>query len=317
MVSLGLTVVMVFLAHAAIGADKELRLATATQEIVNTTTLKMIEYLKPEGIQVKLLEHSGGAKSTQAVIAGEVDFAMGGADEIMIAISKGAPIRAFSPTSQPKINYIIVAKAEIKTLKDLVGKRYGISGPAGFDNILARIALKNNKIDPESVKWTNIGGSGARAQAIAADRIDACTVFLPNWLDLKTKGNFSKVVSLATEFPTLVQSLYMAKITWLKENPGVAEAIIRAQLKANAWANSNKEEWVAKALTYIKGRERPVIEETYDNLKEMGMFALDGGLTREGANGLMELLLQSGDLSKRIEVNDWMALEYLDKVLKK
>jgi ABC-type nitrate/sulfonate/bicarbonate transport system substrate-binding protein len=317
MVFFGLVLAEVLFMNGFAFADKELRMATSTQEIVNTTTLKMIEFLKPEGFQVKLLEHSGGAKSTQAIIAGEVDFAMGGADEIMLAVSKGAPIRAFSPSSQPKINYIIVAKTNIKTLQDLVGKRYGISGPAGFDNILARVALKKNGIDPESIKWTNIGGSGARAQALAADRIDACTVFLPNWLDLKTKGNFSKVVSLATEFPALTQSLYIAKITWLKENPSVAESIIRAQLRANTWAYNNKEEWVEKALGYIKGREKAVISETYDNLKEMGMFAADGGVTREGGNGLMELLFQSGDLTKRLEVNEWMALEYLDKVLKK
>jgi ABC-type nitrate/sulfonate/bicarbonate transport system substrate-binding protein len=125
------------------------------------------------------------------------------------------------------------------------------------------------------------------------------------------------VVSLATEFPTLVNSLYLAKIDWLKENPSVAEAIIRAQLKANAWANSNKQEWVDKAHSYLKGRERSVIEETYDNFKEMGMFALDGGVTREGANGIMEVLLQSGDLTKPLDVNDWTTFEYIDKVLKK
>ena len=308
-------VLLVVLAVPA-AAQQKVKLATAFQEIVNTTTLKMGEILKQKGIELEVIEHSGGAKSTQAVIAGQADIGMGGADEIMIAVSKGAPVQAFSPSPQPRINYVVVAAPEVKSLKDLSGKRFGISGTAGFDYLLTRIALTQNKVDPAKVHWTQIGGSSARAQALAAGRIDAVTVFLPNWLDLKGKGNFSKPSSLSQEFPTLTQSVYIARTEWLKENKALARTVIEALLEAQKWAYNNKKEWVDRAAGYIKGRDRSVLEETYDNFKEMGMFAVDGGLSRSGSINLMKLLVESGDLSAELPLEKWMNLEILAPVLK-
>ena len=314
--TLFLTLPVAALVTMPIGAVQKIRLATAAQEAVNTTTFKMVEILAEKGIEVEVIEHSGGAKSTQAVIAGQAEVAMGGADEIMLAVSKGAPIMAFSPSSQPRINYVVVGAQGLKSIKDLVGKRFGISGPAGFDNLLARIALEQNNIDPEKVLWTQIGGSSARAQALAAGRVDAVTVFLPNWIDLKGKGNFVKLVSLSQEFPTLTQSMLMAKVDWQKNNPELAKAIIQGILQAQKWAYNNKTAWVDKALTFIKGRERSVIEQTYDDFKEMGMFAMDGGLSRSGSLKLMKLLIQSGDLAGEVPLEKWMNVGLLGSVLK-
>jgi NitT/TauT family transport system substrate-binding protein len=301
---------------APVMAQQKVIMATAFQEAINTTTLKMAEILKQKGIQVELIEHSGGSKTTQAVIAGQVDFGMGGADEIMIAVSKGAPIQAFSPAPQPRINYVVVGSPALKSLKDMAGKRFGISGTAGFDYLLTRIALTQNGVDPEQVRWTQIGGSSARAQALAAGRIDAVTVFLPNWLDLKDKGDFNKLSNLSQEFPTLTQSVFIARTDWLRENKALARNIIQAMLEAQRGAYNNKREWVDGAMSFIKGRERSVLEETYDNFREMGMFAADGGLSRSGSIALMKLLVESGDLAGELPLEKWLNTEILGPVLK-
>lgn len=290
---------------------KQIRMATATQEAVNAGTLKMIELLKDQGIEVEIVEHSGGSKTTQAVLAGEVEFGMGGADEVMAAVSNGAPIQAFSPSLQPRINYVVVANASISSLEDLRDKQFGISGTAGFDSILSRDALTRNGVDPDSVRWTQIGGSSARAQALAAGRVDAVAVFLPNWIDLSTMGDFVKLVNLSQEFPTLTQSVFIARNDWVNSNPDIAKAIIEAVIETQKWAYENKEEWVDLAMSFLKARDREVVAQTYDDFKQMGMFAVDGGLSKSGSIELCQLLVQSGDLAEELPLEQWMNVDLL------
>jgi NitT/TauT family transport system substrate-binding protein len=293
------------------GAEIKIRMATATQEAVNAGTLKMIEVLKTKGINVSMIEHSGGAKSTQAVLAGQVEFGMGGADEVMAAVANGAPVQAFSPAMQPRINYVIVAREGISSIADLKGKRFGISGTAGFDNILSRIAMTRSGVNPNDVLWTQIGGSSARSQALAAGRVDAVTVFLPNWVDLSSKGDFVRLVDLAELFPTLTQSVFVARTDWIKQNPQVCTAIIEAVIETQGWAHDNKEEWIDMAMGFLKARDRESIAQTYDDFKKMGMFAVDGGLSRSGSIELGRLLVQSGDLAAELPLEKWMATDIL------
>jgi NitT/TauT family transport system substrate-binding protein len=290
----------------------KLKMATSAQDAFNVTNLKMIEIAATKGLDIELIEHSGGAKTAQSVLAREVQFGQGGLDETIISVSNGAPLQGFSPASQPRINYVLIGKGDITSLEDLVGKNVGMSGTAGFDSITARMAFMNNGIDPDSVNWTQIGGSSARAQALAAGKVDAVNVFLPNWIQLKDMGDFNLVTSMGAMLPDVPNSVFIAREDWLAENVEIAQTIAESIIEAQQWANNNKDEWVDNAMEYLKDRERDIIELTYDEYKKMGMFAEDGGLSRSGAAKLVQLLMQSGDIEEELPVGEFLNLDVLE-----
>jgi NitT/TauT family transport system substrate-binding protein len=289
----------------------KLKMATSAQDAFNVTNLKMIEIAATKGLEIELIEHSGGSKTAQSVLAREVQFGQGGLDETIISVSNGAPLQAFAPASQPRINYVLIGKGNIKSLKDLVGKNVGISGTAGFDSITARMAFQNNGIDPDSVNWTQIGGSSARAQSLVAGKVDAVNVFLPNWIQLMGMGDFSLVTSMGAMLPDVPNSVYIARSDWLKENVEVAQKIAESIIEAQQWAYNNKDEWVADAMAYLADREQDVVELTYDEYKKMGMFAVDGGLSKTGSQKLVQLLIQSGDIKEELPIENVLNMEVL------
>ncbi len=46
------------------------------------------------------------------------------------------------------------------------------------------------------------------------------------------------------------------------------------------------------------------------------MFPIDGGMDERGANKMVELLVQTGDLKEEIPLDQWMTFKIYDEVMK-
>lgn len=101
---------------------------------------------KAENIEVDYLFTRGGSETVQAVLSGSVDLAV--ANGILGTIggyAKGAPIRvtAASITGTPEVFWYVREDSDIKTVKDLAGKKLGYSQPGSSTNLILATALKH------------------------------------------------------------------------------------------------------------------------------------------------------------------------------
>src|SRR5262249_22985608 len=88
----------------------------------------------------ELVQLAAGPLVTQALIAGRIDVGETDAEGAINAIASGANLLAISAPAQ-HLSYLIAARSEIKSLKDLVGQPFAISRPGALSQYLLFPAL--------------------------------------------------------------------------------------------------------------------------------------------------------------------------------
>ena len=110
----------------------------------------------------------------ESLTSGRSDICVAsGANGVIAAIANGAPLRLLAGANQRIVQAIFSAKPEIRTLKDLEGRRVG-SGPPGqlLHQIIVAAMLKAGA-DPGKVEFVNLGASATVFKSVAKGEIDA------------------------------------------------------------------------------------------------------------------------------------------------
>src|SRR6202012_609689 len=139
---------------------------------------------KKRGLDVKVVDFTGGTKLYQAMVAGSVDVGLApGAG--MAFTAKGAPILAVCEDEAKMFPTAIAVPwdSSIHTLDELKGKRIGVSSPGSFTDWLATHLARERGWGPNGV--TNIvvgndmasGVAGFRTDAIDADIFSTAEIF--------------------------------------------------------------------------------------------------------------------------------------------
>lgn len=281
---------------------------------LTTTSSLFSALLMPEAYMFDMLEAWGAdievvtlttTSGVQALIANRSNLAPHGADELIIGVAEGADLVALG-SPQSKVNYVMIAKNEFASPADLAGATIGMSGPAGFDALLTRFSLRDEGIDPETgVNFVQIGGSPDRAAALLAGRVDAATIGVDDWFELKRQTDDVQLIQFMSEIvPDFPTELYFAKREFVEANPTLALAIACGNLEANRWASDNREAFIEYTLEKVPGATREGTEELYDAAMEIGMFPTtpEEILSSSGLVGLMEAMVETGDISAPVDI---------------
>lgn len=235
----------------------------------------------------------------QTMIAGRSNVGNHGADEVVLGNSEGANVTAIG-SSRTKQSYVLVAKNDIKNVAGLKGHTIAMSGPSGFDTLLSKYSLKKAGLTGKA-KLVQVGGSPDRATALIAGTVDAATIFLSDWENLKRKSN--KVHLLAnfadtTDFPG---DAYYAKADYLKSNQKLALGLACANLEANQWQSSNESQYVQFASRHIKGVDKGSLTAVWKDATKAGMWPTDPSkvIDQGGLQDLQQAMLDSGEIKKK------------------
>ncbi|HEY6228636.1 MAG TPA: ABC transporter substrate-binding protein [Verrucomicrobiae bacterium] len=144
-------------------------------------------------------------------------------------------------------------KGNIRTVKDLKGKRIGVPGMGTPPFIFANRVLGANGIDPSTdVTWINYP-AGELGLALDKGDVDAVADSEPIGSMLLAQGKVRNVADQATDAP-YDQEYCCAVIVngrFLKANPKATAAATRALLKAAKWVNTNP---AAAAKLSVEGK---------------------------------------------------------------
>lgn len=292
---------------------------------ITTTSSLFSALLMPESYMFDMLEAWGAevevvtlttTSGVQALLAGRSNLAPHGADELIIGAAEGANLLAIG-SPQSKVNYVLIAKNEIESVEGLEGRTIGMSGPAGFDALLTRFSLRDAGLDPETdVQFVQIGGSPDRSAALLAGRIDAATIGLDDWFELSNRTDEVHLVKYMSEVvPDFPTELYFGTRDFIEGNPDVALAIACGNLEANGWANQNKEAFIEYTIEKVPGATPEGIEELYDAAMDVGMWPVtpEEVLSSSGLTGLMEAMQETGDISRPVDISQYIDISYLQE----
>src|SRR5437764_260696 len=147
-----------------------------------TVLAEQLGEYKKAGIEVELVDFKGGSQSLQAVMGGSADVVSGYFDHCVNLAAKNQALQAFVTYDRyPGLVLVVSPKqtAGIKTVKDLAGKKVGVSAPGSSTDFFLKYLLNKNGVDPSSVGIIGVGLGPTAVAAMEQGTIDAAVMLDP------------------------------------------------------------------------------------------------------------------------------------------
>src|SRR5262245_1714781 len=152
------------LAHAASEEKVRFSVAAVTGSYMDEFVAIEQGYHREEGLTVEMIR-AGGGVATQALIAGDLHFSTS-AGSALGAMLRGAEVKVIYTNIDRPGYQLWSGNAEIKTLKDLIGKRIGVTSRGDTQELSVRLLLRKYGINANSVAYIPVGFGATRLAAL-------------------------------------------------------------------------------------------------------------------------------------------------------
>lgn len=246
-----------------------------------------------EGLDVKLTLAQGGAAIVPAITSKQMDFGFSNVTSMIVARSKGLPLKMVAPggssTGNTKEDFAaIMTKPDsgIKEIKDLVGKKVAVNTLNNISDSTISEAVKQAGGDYKNVQFVEMAFPDMAAQ-LDAGNVDAIAGVEPFVTIAGAEGNVPVFSNYAEPVKDLTVAVYFTSDDYIKENPETAAKFTRAMKASQKFADENPEK--AKAVlpdyTTLKPEviEKLTMPRFYTevneaSIQEIAAISLDRGL---------------------------------------
>lgn len=182
------------------------------------------------GLDVDVVMITGSARSVAALIGGSTQFATGSATGPLAAAIKGSDIKILA-ASYNKFPYAFVAKPDIRTPKDLRGKRVNILNYGGSNDLALQLALKEWNMKLSDIQVIVGGDAPTRLGSLMAGRTDA-TILSPPHLTIAVKSGYRVLADMGDMSANFPQSTLNVKGGFLKDHRDTVKRFLRSYSEA-------------------------------------------------------------------------------------
>jgi NitT/TauT family transport system substrate-binding protein len=218
-------------------------------------------FFAEQGMDVELIQVNPRLGAT-AVLNGDIDFTTTFGSTLRGIIS-GFPIK-FVAVSVRKSEHFLVARPEMKELKDLKGKRLAVSTLFGTDQRAAEEMLRAKGFPLGFVKPIALGDAPIRAQALRSGIVESASLSSPFDLTLKAEGYPVLAGPQDIEFALPTSGIAVSN-RLLQQNPQLVKRAVRVLMRAHRYVFDNKKEVVPVMMRYLE-QPREIAERSYDLL---------------------------------------------------
>jgi len=258
---------------------------------------------KKHGLDLKIVDFTGGSKMTQAMAAGALDIGDGAGTE-MALVAKGAPMIAICETAGP-IPFIGIGvpwDSPIKTIDQLKGKKIGYSSAGSLTDWLTKQLARKQGWAPQDVTGVSIGnGASSIIAAFREHLIDADVAVTSLFLAMEENKTGRLLFPVTKYEGKLAAGTLYASNHVIETNPDAVRAFVAAWIETVDYIRTHKAETV-KIESAITGFSESVMAKDYD--LTVGMFTKGCKFDAESLETLknsfveLNLLPSAPDMSK-------------------
>ena len=250
-----------------------------------------------------------------AMVSGQAQVLEFSVQGTLSSVNNGVNLQAFA-LAQPRQDYAMIGRPNIKTLADLRGAKIGVLDTVGINGVQATLALQAAGLTQKDANIIQVGGQGARVSALVAGRIDATMVGFSNYLQLKSQG-YNLLYSYTKEQPNLWDDVLWASPTWLSQNADIATAINEAVLESFRWFDNpaNKQAYVDASTAAVKGLDASLAGQMYDVYTQNTMYPPNTILTTDGLSFNQDAFVKAGSLPKALPMSQVCNTTYAQQAL--
>src|SRR5262245_18467828 len=249
------------------------------------------------GLDVEIIQMRSQAANS-ALASGDIHYVAGVGPNSVAATLRGLPSKAVWFASEALI-YTVLARPEFKSLKDLRGKRIGLTGLGGTSDVALRIALEAVGENPKDFTIVALGAPQLMS-GLESGTIEAAQLNSPLNYHAKKKG-FRELLDISAHVQMPLGGL-TASMNSIQNRTTELKRVLRSLQTAKRALLQSKEKSVDLIMRTIRV-DREVAEEMFaDNRRSA---AGNGVPSREGMEQIVKSLQMQGQFTgKKIPLEE-------------
>ena len=230
-------------------------------------------------IDVELVTFEGGTQTLRGSVAGGLDITGTSSDPAIIAAARGAGTKVIGTYSH-KLSQSMLVQGDIKSCKDLKGRKIGIQEVGAFNEVISRAVMASCGLTPKDVDYVPVSTKG-RVAGLLSGQIDTAILHVDQAIVAKKKkADLNILVNLWETLPKWLYAVYITPEKEIKENRQLYVDIMTALVKANRFIYNNKAKTVEISVKYTQ-QDGDAVAQTYDILAAAGAWPVNDGLPKD------------------------------------
>ena len=246
--------------------------------------VKDLGLLKKYGLEGETVLVPGTSRQIQALVGDSIQFAHVDAAGHIRAVMRGADI-VMVGGSLNKFPFSLVTVKEIRKPADLIGKKIGIVGFGGANDLAVDLLLREWKIPRDKVTVLQAGGGANRLVALSTKALDATVLSHPELgealrLGMNELGNLNDFKT--ADYP---MSAVAVRRSFMGQNRNIVKRFMMAYAEATYQFMNDQAKGVSIFKNRLKQDNAKALEETYKYFAPQFSFP-----TRVSHNGMQNTL---------------------------
>lgn len=290
-----------------------------------TVLAKQLGEYEKAGLAVELVDLKGGSDALKAVLGGSADVVSGYFDHCVNLAAKKQELQSFVVYDRyPGLVLVVSPKqtGNINSIKDLAGKRVGVSAPGSSTDFFLKYQLRKNGLDPAGTSVIGIGLGATAVAAMQQGQIDAAVMLDPAVTVLQGSHKDLKILSdTRTQKDTLDVfggeypggALYTTT-AWIKGHDKEVQALTAAMMNTLNWIHTHSpEEIMAKMPEGMVGKDKELYLAALKNT--IPMYSETGLMDPKGAAAVLAVFSEgSPEVAKaNIDVSKTYTNKYVEQ----
>lgn len=290
-----------------------------------TVLAKQLGEYEKAGLAVELVDLKGGSDALKAVLGGSADVVSGYFDHCVNLAAKKQELQSFVVYDRYPGLVLVVSPRQtgkINSIKDLAGKKVGVSAPGSSTDFFLKYQLKKNGLDPQGTAVIGIGLGATAVAAMQQGQIDAAVMLDPAVTVLQGSHKDLKILSdTRTQKDTLDVfggeypggALYTTT-AWIKGHDKEVQALTTAMMNTLKWIHTHSpEEIMAKMPENMVGKDKELYLAALKNT--IPMYSETGLMDPKGAAAVLAVFSEgSPEVAKaNIDVSKTYTNKYVEQ----
>jgi NitT/TauT family transport system substrate-binding protein len=268
-----------------------------------TVLAKQLGEYDKAGLAVELVDLKGGSDALKAVLGGSADVVSGYFDHCVNLAAKKQELQSFVVYDRYPGFVLVVSpshNAEIKSIKDLAGKKVGVSAPGSSTDFFLKFLMKKNGVDASGVAVIGVGLGATAVAAMEQGQIDAAIMLDPAVTVLQGSHSDLRILS-DTRTQTDNQAVFggdypggalYTTTAWIASHEKEVQALTNAIVNTLKWIHAHSaEDIMAKMPPEIVGKDKALYLAALKNT--IPMYSETGLMDPKGAAAVLAVFSES------------------------
>src|ERR1700730_6044069 len=295
-------------------AAAEIHLSHFGQVMVSVPWIIALEQdlFRKNGVDVTdVITSQGGGTTLRNMLAGGVPFADAAIGATVTGFAARLPIRIVgtSTTNAADNDWAVLADSPVKSLRDVVGGKFGTTTPGGLTRVYGEMLLRHHGIDSAQVTQVPLG-VGAAVAALNSGAVDTAYMYEP--LQSKYGAKYRAIARVSDVLPHVISNVLVASQDFIDSKPDKLRALMRTHKQAVDFVYAHPKEAAQQALKRMVNIDLPALEHALERMLAAKHYS-DGSIEPQALAGSRQLLIATGDINESYDFEKIIDRRFIPK----